>query len=184
MYQCRSVTYLRRNRNRSSDCRICGFLPEGSQLARQINHRDATDIDSRLTIKLILFQDLSRFPAQWQVSHNTYKVVKGTARLLQLAGRRLDVGSPWGARISGIQAERQPEQASDEAHLGVALRHIQMLQALLADQHVLLDRHLLEVSALMKPSSLYTTARAAHQEKGYSGIMQHDYILERYTRIR
>lgn len=112
----------------------------------------------RLTIQLILFQDLSRVPAQWQVSHETSKVVKGTTRLLQLAGRRLDVGSPWGRRISGIQAERQPEQASDEAHLGAALRHIQMLQALLADQHVLLDRHLLEVSALMNISPLCTTA--------------------------
>ena len=82
---------------------------------------------------------------QWQLSHDILRVVTQTTTVLQQAERQLDAASPWKARALGILAEQAPEQAADAAHLGRALCHLQVLQALLTEHHLVLHRRLLQV---------------------------------------
>lgn len=90
-------------------------------------------------------QDLSRLPTQWQLSHDILRVVTQTTTVLQQAERQLDAASPWKARVLGILAEQTPEQAADAALLGRALCHLQVLQALLTEHHLVLHRRLVQV---------------------------------------
>lgn len=105
----------------------------------------------------VCLQDLNRLPMQWQISHDVLRVVTQTTRLLQLAEKHLNAASPWKAEVLGLLAEQCPEQAADAAHLGRALCHLQVLQALLTDHHVLLNRRLVQVG------DSGTTASPKHQ---------------------
>ncbi|CAL5224735.1 g7467 [Coccomyxa viridis] len=94
-----------------------------------------------------LREDLNRLPMQWQLTQDILRVFRQTIQLLQQIERRLDVASPWKARVSGLLSEHSDEQAADSVHLARALCNLQVLQALLADQDRIWDRRLVQVAA-------------------------------------
>lgn len=72
-----------------------------------------------------------------------------TTRLLQQAERRHNVASSWKVRVSGLLSEQSDEQVADSVHLGRALRHLQALQEVLADNHALWKRRLMQVGVTL-----------------------------------
>ena len=85
---------------------------------------------------------------QWQLTQDILRVFRQTTQLLQQIERRLDVASPWKARVSGLLSEHSDEQAADSVHLARALCNLQVLQALLADQDRIWDRRLVQVGVI------------------------------------